>query len=67
LATAAVSNAEAERTFSALKRIKTPLKSTMLESRLNSISMICLNMDLVPETELVFNDFVSSATRKPDL
>ena len=61
IAAANVSNAEAERTFSALKRIKMPLRSTMKEDRLNSIVMAAMNADLLPETENIFIEFVNRA------
>ena len=38
---------EAERTFSALKRIKTYLRNAMGQSRLNSLSVLSIGRDLV--------------------
>ena len=38
---------EAERTFSSLKRIKTYLRNTMGQSRLNSLSVISIGRDLI--------------------
>ena len=58
--TANVSNAEAERTFSALKRIKAPLRSTMKEERLNSIVLAAMNKDFLPEREEILSEFFNS-------
>nr|CAH7760275.1 unnamed protein product [Callosobruchus chinensis] len=42
-----MTTAEAERTFSTLKRIKTFLRNTMLNDRLNALVMISINRNLV--------------------
>ena len=44
--TLAVSTAQCERTFSALKRIKTYLRTTMSEQRLSDISLLSIEKDL---------------------
>lgn len=44
--TLAVSTAQCERTFSALKRIKTYLRTTMSEQRLSDISLLSIERDL---------------------
>jgi hypothetical protein len=44
--TLAVSTAQCERSFSALKRIKTHLRTTMTESRLTDISVLSIENDL---------------------
>ena len=42
---------EAERTFSALKRIKTYLIKTMGQSRLSSLSVLLIGRDLVSDCD----------------
>ena len=42
-----MTSVEAERTFSTLKRIKTYLRNTMGQSRLNSLSVISIGRDLL--------------------
>ena len=55
--TIAVSIASCERCFSKLKLIKSYLRSTMGESRLSALSILCIESDLV-ET-LSFDDIIS--------
>ena len=59
-----ISNATSERAFSALRRIKTYLRNSMGQSRLNSAIIIASNNDLEVDTRKVFNSFVEMATRK---
>ena len=47
LITIPMTSVEAERTFSSLKRIKTFLRNTMGQSRLNSLSVISIGRDLL--------------------
>ena len=47
LITIPMCSTEAERTFSSLKRIKTYLRNTMGQSRLNSLSVISIGRDLI--------------------
>ena len=44
--TIAVSTAECERSFSTLKRIKTYLRSTMTENRLNNLAVLSIEQDI---------------------
>lgn len=46
LLTLPVTNAEAERSFSVLKRIKTYLRSTMVEQRLNGLALLAVHREL---------------------
>ena len=59
---------EAERTFSSLKRIKTCLRNTMGQSRLNSISVISIGRDLIKNcsgyNEEVMSLFINKKDRR---
>ena len=44
-------SAEAERTLSALKKIKTYLRNTMGQSRLNSFSVLSIGWDLASDCD----------------
>ena len=55
LITIPMTSVEAERTFSSLKRIKTFLRNTMGQSRLNSLSVISIGRDFL-KTVLVLRE-----------
>ena len=60
-------NATSERSFSALRRIKTYLRSTMKQERLNSLIVLHVHKDLIDALDLsqVANEFVEgNDTRK---
>lgn len=61
LLTIPVSTASAERSFSALRRLKTYLRSTMAQERLNSVIVLNCHKDLTDHIDLisVAQDFVS--------
>ena len=61
---ATISNATAERTFSALRRIKTFFRTTMNEDRLTSIALCNLNPDKMPSVEDVFERFLAIKNRR---
>ena len=44
-------NAASERSFSALRRLKTYLRSTMQQSRLNNIMLLSINKDRVDKLD----------------
>ncbi|KAL4120597.1 hypothetical protein QTP88_013262 [Uroleucon formosanum] len=52
----AVTNCSAERSFSCLKRIKTFLRSSIGENRLNSLALLCIEAELV--SKIHFNDII---------
>ena len=56
-----VSACEAERSFSALRRLKTWLRSSMSQVRLNSIAMCHVHHDLLDILDLnaLMNEFIS--------
>uniref|UniRef100_A0A1X7VLG9 HAT C-terminal dimerisation domain-containing protein n=1 Tax=Amphimedon queenslandica TaxID=400682 RepID=A0A1X7VLG9_AMPQE len=54
--TLAVSTAQCERSFSALKRIKNYLRSTMSEQRLTDISLLSIEKEL--SSDISFEDVI---------
>lgn len=66
--TAPIANCSAERSFSVLRRIKTYLRSTMKQDRLNFLAVLALNADLVQKIDYneLINDFaIKKCRRKP--
>lgn len=60
------SSAEAERSFSALRRLKTWLRSTMTQVRLNSLAVCHVHqklLDLV-DVDALINEFISKNERR---
>ena len=55
----AVTNCSAERSFSCLKRVENYLRSTMSETRLNSLAILCIESDLLEclDCEDLINQF----------
>lgn len=55
------SSAEAERSFSSLRRLKTWLRSTMTQERLNSVAVCHIHQDLLDRIDMdaIMRDFVS--------
>ena len=48
-----ITTATSERSFSALRRVKTYLRSTMTEERLNNVLLLHTHKDLAAELDLV--------------
>lgn len=63
-----VTTCTAERSFSALRRIKTYLRSTMTEERLNNILLLYAHKDETDHLDLteIAHLFVSSNTRREE-
>ena len=59
-------NATSERTFSAMRRIKTYLRSTMGQARLNSLMLLHVHKEKTDSLSLldIANSFVNSEYRK---
>ena len=57
---------EAERTFSALKRIKTYLRNTMGQSRLNSLKVFTISRDLVNDCDSFNSKVMKMFNKKED-
>ena len=51
-------NAVSERSFSALKRLKTACRSTMSDPRLNNLMTLHINRDILPSTVDIANEFI---------
>nr|XP_042894988.1 zinc finger MYM-type protein 1-like [Parasteatoda tepidariorum]XP_042895119.1 zinc finger MYM-type protein 1-like [Parasteatoda tepidariorum]XP_042899228.1 zinc finger MYM-type protein 1-like [Parasteatoda tepidariorum]XP_042901855.1 zinc finger MYM-type protein 1-like [Parasteatoda tepidariorum]XP_042906919.1 zinc finger MYM-type protein 1-like [Parasteatoda tepidariorum]XP_042909334.1 zinc finger MYM-type protein 1-like [Parasteatoda tepidariorum] len=64
-----VTNCSGERSFSKLKRIKNELRSTMLQERLNSLSLMSIECDILNtiDFEEVINDFAHLKSRRVPL
>src|SRR6218665_1707237 len=63
------SSAEAERSFSALRRLKTWLRSTMTETRLNSVVVCNTHQDLIDSvhTQKLICTFISRSTIRSNM
>jgi len=59
-------NSTSERSFSALRRLKTYLRSTMRQERLNSLMIIHVHKDLTDKINIreICNDFISKGERR---
>ena len=66
LTTLPVSSATAERSFSALRRLKTWLRSTMQEERLTGLALMLIHRDIDVNIENVINRFAKSGNRRVD-
>lgn len=64
-----VTNCSGERSFSKLKRIKNELRSTMLQERLTSLSLMSIECDVLKniDFEEVINDFAHLKSRRVPL
>lgn len=66
-----MTTAEAERSFSTMKRIKTFLRSTMLEDRLSALSMLSIENQLIKNisnfNDKVIDVFINMKDRLIDL
>jgi hypothetical protein len=51
-------SATAERSFSCLKRVKTWLRSSMTQTRLNSVALLHAHRNIQPDLELVMKEFI---------
>jgi len=63
-ATLPISTAAAERSFSALKRIKDYLRSTMAESRLNGLALMHIHSDIGISPDVVLDKFAGMRRRR---
>jgi hypothetical protein len=59
-------NAVSEHSFSALRRVKTYLRSTMTEKRLNNVMILHVHKDYTDELSLVevANDFIQGSDHR---
>ena len=58
--------ASVERNFSKLKMLKSYLRSTMSQERLNGLASLCIEKDMLEQIdyENIFDKFVSQITRR---
>ena len=65
----AATNSTSERSFSAMRRAKSYLQSTILQSRLNNIMMLHVHKDRTDKLNLidVANDFVHGSSHRLEL
>ena len=63
VATLPITSCECERSISMLKRVKTPLRSTMTENRLNGLAML-YHRDIPITADEVVKKFVHSHPRR---
>jgi len=65
----AITNCSAERSFSALKRIKTYLRSSLEEERLNSLAILVIEADLMMRIKYddIIEDFANKKSRHKPL
>ena len=61
-----LTNVSAERSFSQLKRIKNPYRTTMGQERLDSLSLLCIESDMLSSVDFddVIRDFAFAKSRK---
>lgn len=61
-----ISNCSGERSFSLLKRIKSPLRSYLQQKKLSSLALLCLNSDITKELDYrdIIKSFAEEKTRK---
>ena len=61
-----ISNCSGERSFSALKRVKNHLRSSMGQKRLNSLALLCIENDILQkiDTDDIIKSFALSKSRK---
>ena len=67
MGTIPVTSAECERSFSRLRLIKTYLRSTIGEERLNGLAMIFIHRDIKIDKEEVIDNFARSNPRRMKL
>lgn len=63
LLTLPLTSATAERSFSTLRRLKSYLRSTIGQSRLNGLAQMSINRDLPIDAEDVLNELVKKKRR----
>lgn len=63
LATLPVTTASSERSFSTLKRLKTYLRNTTCENRLNGLAMMNIHSDIIIDPDNVLNNLATKTRR----
>ena len=66
VATLSLTTASSERSFSTTRRLKTYLRSTMREQRLNRLALLSVHRDRPVDKDSVLNEYAVSSNRKSD-
>jgi hypothetical protein len=66
LLTMPVSSATSERSFSAMRRIKSYLRSTMGDERLSNLSLMHVHRQIPVEIDKVLSEFINGNNRRLD-
>ena len=64
LLTMPVTSATAERSFSALRRLKSYMRSTMGSERLSALALLHVHTDIFPDVTKVIKDFDATGHRR---
>ena len=67
LATIPVTSCECERAVSVLRRLKTYLRSTMLQDRLNGLSLMTVHRDIALNYDEILNRFAREHPQRMEL
>ena len=67
ICTLSVTSAECERSISRLRHLKTYLRSTMLEDRLNGLTLLYVHRDIPCSAEAVVEEFARARPRRMEL
>ena len=67
LSTIPVTSCECERSVSVLRRLKTYLRNTMCQNRLNGLSLMSIHRDISVSYHEVVNDFARKYPRRLEL
>lgn len=59
-----VTSCEAERSFSGVKRLKTRLRSTMIEEHLNGLALMMIHRDIEVDKKQVIRTFAAAHPRR---
>lgn len=64
-----ISNCSGERSFSLLKRLKSPIRSYLQQEKLSQLSVLCFNSDITKKIDFsdIIDKFSESKARKKPL
>ena len=66
LVTLPITSCECERSFSAMRKLKTCFRSRMTEERLNGLSLMYIHPEIAPDVDQVIDDFAARRPRRLD-
>ena len=64
LATLPITSCECERSFSSMRRLKNYTRTTMSQNRFNSLALMYLHPEILPDVEDIINRFIGKKKRK---